>query len=67
MFLVLGLFMIAIGLFLSGVDEKKFRNGNIISCADRDLPHKWRKNAKNEIECSVCYRIAGKRDSDEEY
>lgn len=66
MFLVLGIFLVAIGLFLSGMDEKKFRNGNLVSCADRDLPHKWRKNAKNDIECSVCYVVAGQRDSDGE-
>ena len=66
MLFVFGIFMLAIGVFLSSVNEKKFRNGNLISCTDLDLTHNWRWNAQNELECSVCYRIAGQSRDDEE-
>jgi hypothetical protein len=56
---VLGLFLIAIGVFLSSLEEKKVRNGNLISCTDRDNPHVWGLNAAGELECRVCYKNPG--------
>lgn len=68
MILIIGIFLLVIGVFLSGIDEKKFRNGNLISCIDRDELHKWRKNVNGDVECSVCYRAAGAReDNNGEY
>jgi hypothetical protein len=65
MFLVFGVFMLAIGVFLNSIDEKKFRNGNLISCTDKDEEHKWRWNAFNELECGVCYKLAHQPKRDE--
>jgi len=66
MFFILGLFLVAIGVFLGSIEEKKFRNGNLISCTDRDEVHKWRWNAFGDLECSVCYKIAGRSSEEEE-
>lgn len=66
MILVIGLFLIAIGIFLRNFDEKNFRNGNMISCSDLEIPHKWAYNAKNELECKNCYKVAGRIETDGE-
>lgn len=67
MILVVGLFLIAIGVFLNSLDEKKFRNGTVISCSDLEIPHNWAYNAKNELECKNCYTVAGRIEKDEQF
>lgn len=65
--LLLGLFLVVIGLATKEIDEKKVRRGKLISCIDLDESHEWVYNAKNELECCVCYAIAGERSDEENY
>lgn len=59
--------MVIIGLATKEIDEKKVRRGKLISCIDLDESHEWTYNAKNELECRVCYAIAGERSDEENY
>lgn len=59
--------MIVIGLAAKEIDEKKVRRGKLISCIDLNESHEWAYNAKNELECRVCYAVAGERSDEENY
>lgn len=59
MIMVIGLFLIAIGVFLNSLDEKKFLRGPVVMCDDLDLPHNWGYNKKNVMICRHCGHIAG--------
>lgn len=65
--LILGLFLVVIGLATKEIDEKKVRRGKLISCTDLEEAHEWVYNAKNELECRTCYAIAGERADEENY
>lgn len=65
--LILGLFLVVIGLATKEIDEKKVRRGKLISCTDLEETHEWVYNAKNELECRTCYAIAGERADEENY
>jgi len=65
MILVIGVFLIAIGVFLNSLDEKNFRPHNVITCGDLDLPHNWGYDKKNVMFCRHCGQVAGQNNNKE--